>query len=259
VSRRDATALVVAAGVLALYVGVSQKILTFLRPTMRPYLVASGLVLVAVGVVVLVRLSRESTAALPDDIGHEHHNDHDHEHQASRAGWFLLLPIVVAVVVAPGTLGTWAADRQTGVMFAGTHDFDLGPFLRAHSVAGTTPEMRLMDFLSAAADPDDRALLGEVNVRVIGFVNRVDNTRVRLDRFVVGCCVADAALLEVELTGPNRPVDLDNETWVQAEVRFDPAASPGAEAIRAGEPAMVLVESVRVIDAPAEPYEYLYG
>ena len=58
---------------------------------------------------------------------------------------------------------------------------------------------RSLDFTTAAADADDRATLAEVPVRVTGFLNRGEDGTIRLDRFVVGCCVADAALLEGDL------------------------------------------------------------
>lgn len=274
-SRRDATAAMLAVGLLALYVGLSDRILTFLRPQMRPYLVISGAVLAVVAVVVLLAEQRVASRAPAttrgtdadhggdEHRGHDHDHDHDRGHRASRAGWMLLLPMFVAVVVAPGTLGAWAADRQRGVMFAGTYDFDVGPFLQAHAIAGTVPEMRLIDFSTAAADEADRAQLAAVSVQLTGFINRSDADaevpdEVMLDRFIVGCCVADAALLEVRLSG-EIPMELESEQWVVVTVRFDPEASPLATDVRRGESPVARVESVRPIDPPNEPYEYLYG
>lgn len=260
-SRRDATVAMLAVGLLALYVGLSDRILTFLRPQMRPYLVLSGGVLAAVSAAALL-LDRRPAAAGHPAADHEHagpdHAGHEHGHRGSRVGWLLLVPMLVAVVVAPGTLGAWAADRQRGVMFAGTYDFDLDPYLQAHAIAGTEPELRMLDFTTAAADAEDRATLAEVSVQLTGFVNRSDDGVVHLDRFVVGCCVADAALLEVVLAG-DVPSDLAAEQWVRATVRLDPARSPAPDAIRRGAVPTVTVERIEAIDAPGEPYEYLYG
>ncbi len=269
-NRRDATVTMLAVGLLALYVGLSDRILTFLRPQMRPYLVMSGAVLAVVAVAMVAAdhrvVSRAPTSPQATDQDHRGslHSGHDHQgRRASRAGWMLLLPMFVAVVVAPGTLGAWAADRQRGVMFAGTYDFDLGSFLQAHAIAGTEPEMRLIDFTTAAADEADRVQLGDVSVQLTGFVNQSDSDSddpgaMVLDRFVVGCCVADAALLEVQLAG-DVPTDLESEQWVVVTVRFDPEASPPASEVRRGERPVARVENVRTIDPPREPYEYLYG
>ncbi len=272
---RDSLGLLIASGVVALVVGLTDRILTFLRPYMRPYLVVSGAVLLTVGIVGLLidrrSAHRGSVGSAPDDAmptattDHDHH-DHDHhdhahdagEHRASAVGWWLMLPILVAVVVAPGTLGAWAADHQRGAMFAGVHDFDLGPYLRAHAIAGTIPEIRMLDFVTAAADVDDRQLLGETDVRLTGFTNHTDDGTLVLDRFVVGCCVGDAALLEVALVG-NIDSAFADETWLDVTVRFDPTASPNGDAIGVGEIPVATVLSVSEIDAPREPYEYLFG
>lgn len=257
---RDSLGLLIASGVVALVVGLTDRILTFLRPYMRPYLVVSGAVLLTVGVVGLLidRRDHADDADHDDHADHADHADHGGEHRASAVGWWLMLPILVAVVVAPGTLGAWAADHQRGAMFAGVHDFDLGPYLRAHAIAGTVPEMRMLDFVTAAADVDDRQLLGETDVRLTGFTNHTDDGTLVLDRFVVGCCVGDAALLEVALVG-NIDSAFADETWLDVTVRFDPTASPTGDAIGVGEIPVATVLSVSEIDAPREPYEYLFG
>lgn len=136
-------------GALALWAGLTDAILRFLRHSMTPWSIISGLVLVTLGVVGLVVVRRaEQTrrhaiatpGASPADgapteqgaachIGapgdHGEHGDADEHRHGSRVGWMLLLPALVTVLIDPGALGAYAVSRQSGMRLVTAGSFDL--------------------------------------------------------------------------------------------------------------------------------------
>ena len=114
-------------GVFAVIVGQTDLINRYLRPSMSRWLVLSGPVLVPLGLALLVAgwLDRRRADGGADPGAEPHHDEDDHRHGFSRVGWFLLLPLVFAVVVNPGALGSYAAGRQTSTRDLASLDFDL--------------------------------------------------------------------------------------------------------------------------------------
>jgi uncharacterized repeat protein (TIGR03943 family) len=244
--------------VLALAVGLTDKVLVFLRPSMRTYLVAAGVALVVVGVA-RVALDARATRDTATGAREEVHGDHDDRaHRASRVGWLIIVPFVVAVVIAPGTLGSWAVSHQAGTQAVPRRHFDMEAFLRTQAVVGGAPTMRLYDFYSAAdGDAAERHALGSVNVRLVGFVTiRHDRSGFDLDRFLISCCAADATLLQVHVRNLAQTPRAD--TWIEATLRFVPGASPAAVDIESGSPPVADVVAIHTVSAPSEPYEFIY-
>jgi hypothetical protein len=78
--------------------------LSYVRAGIRPLLLASGAVLVALGLAAF----RGSAARSPDGPG----DGHGHGGGASRVAWLLALPSLVLILVAPPALGSYAAGQR---------------------------------------------------------------------------------------------------------------------------------------------------
>ena len=262
--RSDAGAMVALIGAFTLWMGLTPTHLLYVKPSMTRWLILSGAILVAVGVTVVVlgRLDARRAAAVPAADGHDHtgHDaaEHDHagHHHATRIGWLLALPLCVAVAVGTNPLGSYAAGRQNSQQMLPPGEFDLEAYLRAGSFAGQAPALRNIDYIRASQDPDQRALLGEHEVKLTGFVVDDPDGHGRdflLTRFMIGCCAADALAVQVKV--PVDPGEVpDEETWVEVEGTLDLEASP--EPGQSLDPPVLAVSSMREVDEPDEYYEY---
>jgi uncharacterized repeat protein (TIGR03943 family) len=221
-------------------------------------LLLSSLALVGVGGVSLWqawRLDRrgaEPTTSHGDDLLQDHvhglegYEGHGH-HGAPRVGLLLLAPVAILLLVAPTSLGTYAAERARANQLTPPAAARF-PDLPA-AVDGAV-ELSLSDVLLRAfhGDPDD---LVDVPLRLTGFVvaDEAANTY-QLTRFAVGCCAADAAPRQVLVTNP--PGMAAPGTWVVIEATWTGELT---ERGRAQLPVMDII-SQREIDEPAQPYEY---
>jgi hypothetical protein len=95
--RRSQVAVLYLVGAMALYLGGSDAALAYVKAGLQPLLLASGAVLVGLGVVAAVR----------------HGRDQDwHQPHGPRVAWLLALPPLALVLIAPPALGAFAASRQ---------------------------------------------------------------------------------------------------------------------------------------------------
>jgi len=264
----DRPLLVASMGLLALWAGGTDAIYRFLRPSMRPWLLLAGVVLLVLAAVTgwaTWRDRREVTEVDADaDGGDSPHADataaagaDHHPHRPSKIGWLLLAPVVVAVALDPLPLGAASASRAGSINRAAVGPFDLGEYLRTASLAGQAPPLSQGHFMAAAGDPAQRDLLAATPVRLTGFVASSSGPgRFQLSRLVIGCCAGDAVPILVDVHADGLavpPVD----TWVEVEGRFDPAATDRATADQQrAVPPVIDATAVRTIDAPTEPYEY---
>ena len=250
--RTDAGVMVALIGGFTLWMALTPTHLLYVKPSMTRWLVLSGVVLVVVGALVVV-LGRRGRL---DETGEAADDDHGHRHHATRVGWLLALPLCVAVAVGSNPLGSYAAGRQNSQRVLPPGEFDLEEYLRAGSFGGQSPALRHVDYVRAAQDPDQRALLAEHTVKLTGFV--VDDADgggrgFLLTRFMIGCCAADALAVQVEVPVADGEVPAE-ETWVEVEGTLDLEASPDpGESL---DPPVLAVSSIREVDEPDEYYEY---
>jgi uncharacterized repeat protein (TIGR03943 family) len=228
-----------AGGLISLLVGtvLLRLVLTgaygrYVRVGMGPLLLAAGVVVVALGLVTLLRALRHADA--PD--AHGHHRD-----GGDRVGWLLLAPIAALLLVAPPTLGSYGVDR------AATVDVRAGRGALAPLVAGAEPTpMTLLEFGQRAFDRDG-ASFGGATVRLTGFVAGVEAGGFRLARYQIACCAADAAPVVVRVVGgPPAP---PRDRWVTVTGVFRPDDRGG------GDLPELAAGSVVEIAAPDDPYE----
>lgn len=212
-------------GATALRLGLTDAALAFVKANQRPLLVAGGVVLVAVGLLGLLR---------PSGVD---------EHPAPRAAWLLALPVAVVFVVAPAPLGSYAAQRQSDA-----RAFERGPISAPlpAEVDGAVP-MGLREFLLRAVNGRE---LESRTVRLVGFTS-TDRKGVVLNRFRVTCCAADGIAMRVRLAEfPGTPAD---DSWWVVEGRLLPGER-GSDGGLAGLPVLEVTQA-RTTAQPANAYE----
>ncbi|MFE1928682.1 TIGR03943 family putative permease subunit [Streptomyces asoensis] len=229
--------LLVLAGLGLLHTSLfTDEYLRFVKEGMRPLLVASGLLLVALGVA-------EAWAAPPEaehaghaepgrtaraDAGHRHRADgdtghtghgqehedgqehgdgHGHDHsRVPRVAWLLVLPVLSLLFYAPPALGSYTASREPAKAVAVQEDaFDPLP--------ATSPlPITLTDFTMRVQQDRSLALRGRAVV-MTGFVSPAARGQDGwyLTRIVVSCCAADASSVKVLVQGVAAP---KADTWV---------------------------------------------
>jgi uncharacterized repeat protein (TIGR03943 family) len=268
---RTQGALLLAVGGICLRLGFTDAALAYVKAGMQPLLVATGLVLIGLGVGSLRRAFRgpEPGEVATDDLGTTDHAAmhgyvaefagdggavevaaeaaHDHAHGPAVA-WLLVAPLLALLLIAPPALGSFAAGRQSAR--PPVTDQTTYPPLPAME-AGAVP-LPMTEFVFRALYDPDRSLEG-ARIRLSGFVTPVeDGEGYFLSRFTMNCCAADATAVNVRIVEDGvREAD----TWLEVEGRWQP--NPGADPdVAMTEPPAMRAESVTVIPAPVQPYEY---
>ncbi|MFE7033940.1 TIGR03943 family putative permease subunit [Streptomyces sp. NPDC057621] len=238
----------------------SELYLRYVKEGLRPYLVVSGGVLIALGLLGL--LARTHDEDEDEDEGYEeeggdgesddeaadpdrpdaHAHAHDHAHTRNpRIAWLLTAPALALLLFPPPALGSYSAEREEARVSA--------------QGAGTFPELPAGDPLdltlgafASRAEWDTGASLKGRTVRLTGFVTRDDDGAWSVARLRVTCCAADAQALKVEIRGEDAPAA---DTWVTVTGTWHPTGKPGTDAAR---PVLDAV-SVKRTKAPSDPYE----
>ncbi len=271
----DPPLLAIASGTLAVRVGTTDLVFRYLRPSMRPWLIASGVVLLALGAIALwdawqrtrphKPVGSTDPAFAPDQVAHAH------EHHATWLCWLLLLPVALGAIVDPRALGAASVSQNRGARQAFSEPFDLQNYLATHTTGGQAPQLTMAQYITAARNPADRDALNATEIRLLGFVvpHPTDPARRLFSRLQVGCCAADAVPLVVEVTvattSPNARSDAprwpEANQWVEITAKLDGPLTDGiisANTDRVEQFAMAAVtaSAVRLVDAPEQPYEY---
>jgi uncharacterized repeat protein (TIGR03943 family) len=227
--------LLVVLGATAVWLWWSGDALNYVRPGLAPYLLASGVVVVLLGLLPPLGLLGDQL------VGHG-----GHRHRA-RVGWLLLVPVLVVMLVQPTALGSYAVSSRSTVP-AGDGGFD--PL--AAPVRGAVP-MSMAEFVTRAERDPGQSLAG-VRVRLVGFVAPGGGAgNYRLTRFVIFCCAADAEALQAEVRGDPTPRARDQ--WLEVEGTWM-ARPTAAEDDPSPPPPALHVASVRPVAPARPPYEY---
>ncbi|MFC5666578.1 TIGR03943 family putative permease subunit [Kitasatospora misakiensis] len=238
----------------------SDVFLQYVKEELRLPLIASGVILLALGVAgVVVRLMerrREPVLQFRRDAegnavwyrpatgGHAHHEDdhdgHDHEH-GPRVAWLLTVPAVLLLCFTPPALGSFTASRDGADATVDTAAYTAslaGPpappaesgstAAPGGSAAVTAPTaLSLGEFIARSRDP--RRSLADRTVRLTGFVTPgTAPGEWYLNRLVASCCAADARRLRVlvHADGPTPPTD----GWVELTGVWHPTPDEPATA-----------------------------
>jgi uncharacterized repeat protein (TIGR03943 family) len=235
--------LLTGAGVLRVSL-FSDIVLRYVKAGLQPYVIASGVCLMALGLIGAVRDRPGGDGAAEDEPGqepvHEYEREHGHDHShGPRIAWLLLLPALTLLFYAPPALGSYTAARDNAKV---VEDYDrFGP-LPAH---GPAP-LSLTEFI-ARAQQDDHQALKDRTVLLSGFVTPNKNGTWDLTRLLVACCAADSQSLTVTMHGVKAP---PADTWVRVTGTWHRQGTLGTPSA-----ALALdVTSLRQIPQPPSPY-----
>jgi uncharacterized repeat protein (TIGR03943 family) len=213
--------------------------LRYVQSGLRPYLVASGALLVLLGMVAGVRAAREAQGEDedPHDLGHGHPHT-----TGSRLAWLLTLPAAALLLFPPPALGSYSAAREDAQRAAqGIGTFPALP-------ARDPVDLSVAQFSSRAIYDSGHSLKGRT-VRLTGFVTRGNRGTWYVTRLLVSCCAADATTGKAEIRGADAP---ETDTWVTVTGTWHPMGGLGSSAAW---PPVLDAKTVRHVEQPADPYE----
>ncbi|MFI9806023.1 TIGR03943 family putative permease subunit [Streptomyces sp. NPDC052301] len=210
--------------------------LRYVKESMRPMLIASGVVLVLLGAAGALLDRRAGAGRGPDGDG----SDHGHDHSGlPRVAWLLLLPALSLLFYAPPALGAYTASRQPAKPVAERSDF--GP------LPATSPlPMTLSDFTSRVQQDRARAINGRT-VLMTGIVTPREGGW-DLTRIIINCCAADAQSVKVRIYGGTVP---PADTWVTVTGTWHPGGALGT----ASAPVALDVRTVEKVPRPVNGYQ----
>jgi len=227
--------LVALVGAMTLRLTLGGAFQRYVQPRMEPWLLIAGALLVVLGLITFWQATNED----PDSHQDSHEHDHDdrvdqeleHEH-SSRVGWLLLAPVVVLLMVAPPSLGSYGVDRAPQVSVT-TGQSTLPPLDDSN---GPIP-MTLQEYSQRAFDGSAAG----ATVTLVGFSLGGDDLRIA--RYQIACCAADAAASVVRVEGAASTPAAD--TWLRVTGTY--AEGDGTPTLAAA--------TVEVIAPPVDPYE----
>lgn len=289
-NRRFAALLAAVLGVLTLRITLNGQFLNFVRAEMLPWLLLSGVVLIALGLSGWVRhLTR------PQDEAHACLSGHSHS--LSRAAWLLVLVVLLAGLLQPAPLGSFAAQRQSmrvprQLTEAGAYPGRLSspgsmtPTTRPSAPAGSAAqpgetqtqerasgngqaeggpdlpmgavlvdgELSLLKFLEITYYDETQAL-ADVPLKLVGFVvpDPGAGNRFMLSRFLINCCAADATLMQVGVRDVRGRIPAQ-DSWVVVTGHWDPERQSGRRTVDGFPIPDFVADRVDVIEPPRDPY-----
>ncbi|MEV7992740.1 TIGR03943 family protein [Streptomyces sp. NPDC086077] len=199
--------LLVLSGTSLLYLSLFTDLyLRYVKEWMRPLLIASGALLLLLG---LLDAWSQRRAGRGEPVGehpwHRGHDGHGHDHsQVPRAAWLLFLPALSILFYAPPALGAYTASRQASKPVVEQNEFDPLP-------AMSPLPLTLRDFTSRVQQDREQAIKGR-SVQMTGFVTPShEGQGWDLTRLLINCCAADAQAVKVRIHGTPAPAA---NTWV---------------------------------------------
>jgi uncharacterized repeat protein (TIGR03943 family) len=251
--RRDAQAIVLLLmGGAILRISLTDTYLNYVKEMMQPYLVASGALLVVLGLLALLDALRGArstpdakVAAVPSDSGHDHsghdHSGHDHSGHGPRSAWLLLLPVFAIFLIAPPPLGAFAAARDT------TNSVAPAQAKAPPLPAGDPVPISVSGYVTRAVW-DDGLTLVDRTVEMTGFVTPNPAGGWWLTRLSIACCAADALAARIQTVNT---AELPADTWVRVRGRWIPGGGTKSDdAIP-----LIDVTDIEQIPQPRNPYE----
>lgn len=229
--RETQNVLLVLLGGALLKIAWNGSYLRYVKPSLLPFLVSAGVVVLALGLIA---------------IGRDVHAARDHADHAEHSSWLLLLPVLAIFLVAPPALGADTVSRSTQVIAPQRSSIDFPPL-----PAGPAPALRMSDFVTRAVWDDAGSLNGR-QVRLLGFVVHGDHDATYLGRLVIACCAADATPLKVRLEGRNGLASLPQDGWFEVRGQL----VPGSARSNSRYTPTLTISDLHPVPTPTEPYEF---
>jgi uncharacterized repeat protein (TIGR03943 family) len=180
---------------------------------------------------------------------HEHHEHAGHSHALSWGAVALVaLPVILGLAVPPRPLGAAALGNREVVLRV--EDSALPTSVQA--AAKAVNERNMLDWWRSFQATTDYSTFTNQEVHLVGFVYkdpRYGDGYFLSTRFVVSCCVADAAVVGMVVRWP-AATTLKDDQWVDVKGKFAPSA------LANWKPPVVVAETVTPVDTPAQPYLY---
>jgi uncharacterized repeat protein (TIGR03943 family) len=244
VRRHVQVVLLVLGGLALLHASLFTDLyLRYVKEGLRPYLIASGVLLLVLG----VAEAWSSPGPDADDEHGERHEDgreggdgggHDHS-GVPRVAWLLFLPVLSLLFYAPPALGAYTASRETPKAVTERDHFDPLP-------AASPIPLTLTDFIGRVQQDPARDIR-ERSVLLTGFVTpdkRGDGWY--LTRIMISCCAADAQSVRVRVYGAQA---LSANTWVSVEGTWHPHGTLGTKSAAAALDARAVKKIARPVNA----------
>ncbi|MHC5903780.1 TIGR03943 family putative permease subunit [Streptomyces sp. S6] len=202
--------------------------LRYVKEGMRPLLIASGVVLLLLGLA-------EGWSA------YRHRNSHDSH--VPRTAWLLFLPALSLLLYAPPSLGAYTASREAPKAVAATPEDGFDP------LPTTSPlPITLGDFASRVQQDRTKAIAHRP-VTMTGFVTPASTGHQwYLTRLILSCCAADAQSMKVKVYGVTPP---ESDTWVSITGTWHPTGTLGTPSAEVALDAHTL----KKIDRPSNGYQ----
>lgn len=219
----------------------SELYLRYVRLGLRPYLIASGGLLLVLGLAAAVVVARADDEDEEEDAEHSHderHRDHGH---SPHVAWLLTIPALAMLLFPPPALGSYSAERASAEYAAqGIGKFPALP-------KGDPVDLTLAEFTSRAMYDSGKTMKGRT-IRLTGFVTK-DGDTWYVTRLLISCCAADARPDKIEIRGIDAP---PTDAWVTVTGTWHPKGKLGSEEAR---PPVLDGTSVRRVKQPENPYE----
>ncbi len=265
-NRETQSLLMLLVGGAALRISLTDVYLRYVKEGLRPFLIVSAAILLVIGAVTLwreiaerVRADRARSAgpaAAPASRYDGKHRaeggcvgsgsaDSGHGHSGPWVAWLLVLPVFAIFLIAPPSLGSYAAVR-TGTSVAAPASTDYPPL-----PPGDPVPLTVLDYATRAVFEGD-ASLRDRTVKLSGFISPRDGGGVRLTRIILSCCAADGRPVKITMVG-DLPPRLPLDTWVEVEGRYDQRTD--SDPANGEKIPYLRVSSLREIEKPADPYE----
>jgi putative membrane protein len=197
-------------------------------------------------------------SADPSEHGHRDHDHtqqehaHDHTGHAHALSWggalLVALPVVLGLVVPPRPLGAAALDNRKVVL--GVESSALPAVVQ--SAAKSAEERNVLDWWRNFQASTDYDSFTNQEATIIAFVYKdrlYGDGHFLATRFIVSCCVADAAVAGLVVRWPDATM-LENDEWVEVHGKFAPST------LESWKPPVLVAETVTRVDRPAQPYLY---
>ncbi|MBX7546567.1 TIGR03943 family protein [Streptomyces sp. tea 10] len=205
--------------------------LRYVKEGMRPLLIASGVVLVLLGV----------AGALLDRRQEDEEVRHGHDHSGlPRVAWLLLLPALSLLFYAPPALGAYTASRQPAKPVAERQTFAPLP-------AGSPVPMTLSDFTGRVQQDPARDIKGRT-ILMTGIVTPRGGGSWDLTRIIINCCAADAQSVKVRIYGGDVP---PAGAWVSVTGTWHPGGRLGTRSA----PVALDALTVKKVPRPVNGYQ----
>jgi uncharacterized repeat protein (TIGR03943 family) len=251
--RETQNILLILLGGALLKIAITGDYLRYVKPSQQPWVIGGGAVMVALGVVAMVRdllAARAGAAAAPVEGGGPACDEH---HHPARSAWLLMVPVLAVFLVAPPALGSDSVTRTQAraPQSSAARDAVAFPPLSEDQVV----PLAVSDFV-ARAGWDETGTLDGRTVSLSGFIVQ-DSGSTLLARMVIGCCAADAFPVTVSLAsgggvGPAELAELEQDSWIEVTGQVVPGTATRQNRYRPD----FTVASLRQIPTPKRPYEF---